>query len=93
MNPRRRLMWKMKARAAKKSTPDVVVASVTPSTVSEPTIEEVVTKVKEEIAAEVVQEEIVAEVAVVEPEPVVSAPRKVKKGRNTRKTATTKKKW
>lgn len=84
MNPRRRLMWKMKARAAKKSTPDVVVASVTPSTVSEPTIEEVVTKVKEEIASEV---------AVVEPEPVVSAPRKVKKGRNTRKTATTKKKW
>ena len=83
MNPRRRLMWKMKARAAKKSTPDVVVASVTPSTVSEPTIEEVVTKVKEEIASEV---------AVVEPEPVVSAPRKVKKGRNTRKTTTTKKK-
>jgi len=83
MNPRRRLMWKMKARAAKKSTPDVVVASVTPSTVSEPTIEEVVTKVKEEIASEV---------AVVEPEPVVSAPRKVKKRRNTRKTTTTKKK-
>jgi len=76
MNPRRRLMWKTKARAAKKSTPDVVVASVTPSTVSEPTIEEVVTKVKEEIATE-----------------AVAPPRKVKKGRNTRKTATTKKKW
>ena len=50
MNPRRRLAWKMKARATNK-TPDVVVANVVVDTAPENLVE----TVAHEVAAETVE--------------------------------------
>ena len=83
MNPRRRLMWRMKARAANEA---VIVATTVEDTT--PILEEVAQKVVEEI--EEIAQKVVEEIASETAAPV--APKKTTKKRSTRKTATTKKK-